>query len=333
MKDTPKTPQDKLMQSNDEIVAKAKAAAAEKAAARAERRARFAQVKPIPQICIVAWVDLLGFREQICNADTPEKFQEAYRRMRQVHEEFDKETASIEADQAELNESLGKRIVSLSDGLVIALNLESDCPAAEVSSHYERIGSFLEALRLAQARCASVGNLVRGGVALGYFWFEDDILLSPALVAAYEMESNKTLARNPVIILRRELADHLRSMKASEGYSDDWDPMDDLFRDCEWMEKPARSDYVMLNFMPVFLFDGDDPTPFLRNYHKRLNDRRAAAPEKARKKYDWLIAYAREFVSTELPGLEDSIFGSSGSDTGAINEAGETGSNLNHGNK
>jgi hypothetical protein len=294
--------------SKEDILADVRASASQRAAAREERRARFAQVMPEPKLSIVAWVDLLGFREQICNADTPEKFQAAYRRMWDVHQEFDKETASIHDDQGEVNQNLGKRILALSDGLVIALNLESDSPAAKVSSLYERMGSFLDALRLAQARCAFDGNLVRGGVATGYFWFQDDILLSPALVAAYEMESKKTLAQNPVIILHRELADELRAMKGSEGYRDDCDPMDDLFRDCEWMEEPARSEHVMLDFMPIFL-DNHDPTPFLRSYHQRLIETRAAAPEKAKLKYDWLIKYAREFVSSELPSLEETIFG------------------------
>jgi hypothetical protein len=226
--------------------------------------------------------------------------------MRDVHQEFDKDTASVQPDQAELNASLGKRILALSDGLVITLNLEADCPAAEFSSYYERVGLFLESLRLAQARCASVGNLVRGGVALGYFWCEGDILLSPALVEAYQMESK--IARNPVIILRRDLANALRAMRASEGYGANFDPMDNLFRDCEWMETPVRSDHVMLDFMPMFLED-DDPTPFLKRYRQHLIEGRASAPNAAKPKYDWLIQYAREFVVAELPSVEETIFG------------------------
>lgn len=200
-------------------------------------------------------------------------------------------------------------MIALSDGLVIALNIGKNSPGRRTSSVYEQIGFFLEGLRLAQARCASVGNFVRDGVALGSFWFEDDILLSPALVAAYEMESKKGLARNPVIILRRELADELRSMKTGEGYSDDYDPMSDLFLDCEWMSEPEHSDHVMINFMPMFL-DDEDPEPFLRTYHRHLLDARASAPTKAKPKYDWLLQFARKFVASELPMLEEPIFGS-----------------------
>lgn len=276
----------------EDLMANALAAAAAKAAVRAERQAHFASVQPAPTTCIVAWVDLLGFREQIYKADTPAAFQSAYRRLRDVQEEFNKETASIDPDQGDLNANSGIRVFALSDGLVITLDLQTDCPAAEVSSSYDRVGLFLESLRLAQARCAAVGNLVRGGVAVGYFWFQNDILLSPALAQAYHMECK--VAKAPVIVLHREFANKLRSMKADEGYRDDIDPMRDLFRDCEWMNQTERSQYVMLDFMPMFL-DNDDPARYLKNYIGHLIDWKQDAPERAHIKYDWLIQYAKEF--------------------------------------
>ena len=293
----------------ESILAGAEAHAEEQAALRSERRKKFEAVVPTPQACIVAWVDLLGFRAQISNADTPEKFQAAYRRMRDVHEEFGKETASVYPDQAELNAAMGKRVIALSDGLVIALNVGKDSPDAKITPLYDRIGFFLEELRMAQARCASVGNFVRGGVALGYFWFEDDILLSPALVSAYEMESDKALAKNPVIILRRDLSEAIRALRTKAGYSKDFDPMDNLYRDCEWMAEKEKSEHVMLNFMPVFGYD-DNPTPYLQRYCQRLvANREAAQNEGVRAKYEWLIEYAREFVRTEYPENEPLIFG------------------------
>jgi hypothetical protein len=295
------------LRSLDDLMAGVQAAAATKASARAERRAHFARVKPHPTSCVVAWVDLLGFREQICKASTPEEFQAAFRRLRDVQEEFDKDTASDDPNQAELNANSGIKVIALSDGLVITLEVSSDCLDAEISSFYDRMLSFLESLRLAQARCASVGNLVRGGIAVGYFWFQEDILLSPALVQAYYMESK--IAKNPVIVLHRKFADELRAQKANAGYRDEIDPMRGLFRDCEWLEEQDQSEYVMLDFMPVFLFD-DDPVPFLRAYRQQLIDGREAAPEGAHPKYDWLMQYAKEFVRSEIPRLETSIFDS-----------------------
>jgi hypothetical protein len=296
----------------DAMFAEVKAFARKQAAMREVRRRQFEEKQPNPKWSIVAWIDLLGFGDQISKADTPEKFQAAYRRMREVHEEFGKETASVHADQAEVNEGIGKRVIALSDGLVIALNLERDCPDAQETHIYDRIGSFLEDLRMAQARCASAGIIMRGGVALGYFWHQDDILLSPALVSAYEMESKKTLAKNPVIILRRDLAESIRALRTKAGYSEDLDPMHNLFRDCDWMEESARAEYVMLNFMPVFTYE-DDPTPFLQRYHEHLISMRASAPVAAKPKYDWLMQYAREFVRAKCPAIEEQIFGATSS--------------------
>lgn len=292
----------------DEILASARAYAEEQAEVRNERRRRFASVMPKPQRCVVAWIDLLGFRAQIKEAKTPETFQKAYRRLRDVHEEFGKESASLHSDQAELNAGMGKRVIALSDGLVIALNLEAGTAAAQVSHVYDRIGFFLEELRLAQARCASVGNFVRGGVALGYFWFEDDIMLSPALVEAYEMESQKKLAKNPVIILKRDFSEAVRALKTKAGYARNSDPMHDLFRECELMAPAERDEHVMLNFMPVFAYD-DDPTPWLRRYRERLTACIAAAQDDGvRAKYEWLMDYAREFVRERHPASEAAIF-------------------------
>jgi len=291
----------------EEIVAEAKASAARKAASRTAKRAELDQVRAEPKLHLVAWVDLLGFREQLNQADTPEKFQALFQRVRMVHEEFDKPSASVESDQEEVNAGQGKTIVAVSDALVIALNLEDDCPAAEVSGLYDRIATFLASLQLAQARCASVGNLVRGGIALGSFCFKNDIMLSRAMAEAHTMETK--LASNPVIILRRELVEELKKMVVGEGWEEGFDPMANLFRDCEWMKEPERSEHVMLNIMPMFLDDAD-PAPFVKRYYRDLFTGREAAPDVAKPKYDWLIQYLREFVSAELPSLEETIFGS-----------------------
>lgn len=297
--------------SKSKLLARIEAGVKKRARARATRRAKFTRKRPIPNFCLVVWVDLLGFREQISEADTPEKFLKAYRRIRKLHEEFDKETASAEPDQKELNLAHGKRIVALSDGLVIALNLENDVPVAAVSSLHERIGFFLESLRLAQARLAYAGDYLRGGIAMGYFWFDDDILLSPGLVEAYQMESKK--AKNPAIIIPRELADAVQRWVVGEGYSEGSEPMRDLFRSCEWMSEDDYDSYVMLNFMPMFL-DDDDPVRRLKKYVFRLREAHLLAPDKAKSKYDWLLQYAREFARVNLPGHIGEIFGSSSVD-------------------
>jgi len=259
---------------------------------------------PKRKIHLVAWIDLLGFKEELKAADTEEKLQEAYRRIRRVHQEFDKESASANPDQNELNHHLGKRLIALSDGLVIALNLESDSPDAEVMAPYDRIGFYLEGLKLAQTRCAFRGDFVRGAVAIGSFWFEDDILLSPALVAAYEAETH--FAKNPVIVLPRNLADLVRTGRSEAGYAPDYDPMSRLFRGCEWLGESSQSEFVMLNFLHNF-HDDEDPETRLPLFYEKVKSARAAAPSIAQSKYDWLLGYIEEFVVSDFPHLATSL--------------------------
>lgn len=289
----------------DRMLEEAIAYADEMAALRAQRRERFEGVTPIPRRCIVAWIDILGFREQIRSASTPEEFQAIYRRMLSVHAEFEKGTATAEPDQDERNHESGKRIVALSDGLVIAQDLEEDRPLAEVVSHFDELLGFLEQLRSAQACCAHAGNFVRGGVAIGYFWFDDDILLSPGLVSAYEIETHK--ACKPVIVLDRSIAAELEAWKLDAGYDRDNPVLDDLFAECDWMPEADKANYLMLNFMPTF-HEERDPAPFLKRFIQRATSAREAAIDKAKPKYDWLIDHARQFVRNELPNLEAEIF-------------------------
>lgn len=253
------------------------------------------------KIHLVAWIDLLGFKEQLKSADTEEKLQEAYRRIKRVHTEFDKVSPGDEAERKVL---LGKQVIALSDGLVIALNLEPDAPDADIWTLYDKIGFCLEGLKMAQTQCAFRGDFVRGAVAIGSFWFEEDILLSPALVEAYEVETH--LAKNPVIVLKRSLVEALRKQKDGAGYAPDDDPMSRLFRDCEWMEETARSEHVMLDFLHNF-HDDEDPEVTIPIFYRRIRDAKAAAPEGAQSKYVWLLKYIEEFVQTDFPHFEASL--------------------------
>lgn len=290
------------MKSPEEFQKEVEKRADQAEAARAARKARFAAMTPNPKSHLVAWVDLLGFSHQLRSATSPEKFQAAYRRMLDVQAEFDKDTASVHPDQGELNAAQGKRIVALSDGLVIALDLE-DQQQAGILTPIQRICWFLEELRLAHARCTVTGNFLRGGIALGQFWFEDDILLSPALAMAYEMESKK--ADKPVIILERELAKALQQWADEEREED---LIEDLFRDCDWMEdEEDHQKYVMIDFMQT-VHQEHQPEIWLPRYHRTLEKCLAEAPDRAKAKYQWLMQHARAFVLSDYPDLSDNLF-------------------------
>lgn len=269
--------------------------------ARASRRAYLDSMQPVPRKCLVVWIDLLGFKHQLLAAKTPEQFLTAYRRVREVQEEFEKPSATTEPDQEETNMSLGKRVVAISDGLLIALDLEPG-EWSQISTNAARAASFLDDVRLAQARLASTSNFVRGAMALGNFWFQDDILLSPALVEAYENESTKAI--QPVVIMERNLAEALRAA----SHPDDKALLKDYFRDCEWMGDEDREKFVMLDFMPAFGYD-DNPVRWLEHYSKVLRKAHdTASDDHVRNKYAWLCKYAREYAESEFPQFDSECF-------------------------
>lgn len=296
---------DSLLQASD-ISAEALVSTRAIAAERTARRGMFEAVIPEPRRYIVAWIDILGFKEQIRDARTTEEFQAVFRRLRMVHDEFDHASGSTEPGQEERNTQLGRRIIALSDGLVIVQNLEEDSPLSEMLSFSDQVGYFLGFIQLAHARCAASGIFLRGGISVGDFWFEHDVLLSPALVRAYEIETR--LARYPVILLERSLADEVEARKTESGYEEDSDEYSRYFEECDWLVEADRENHVMLEFMSVFV-DDEDPVLFLRRFIERAREARETAIVGARPKYDWLIAHARAFVASDFPDSETVIFG------------------------
>lgn len=221
----------------------------EKSKLREQRRKEFAERKIEPELCLVAWVDILGFKEEIRNARAQEEFKAVYDKVRRVHEEFAKESASDDPDnQAEENRNYGRRVISLSDGLVVVQS--KDTEVRQVLDTYGFVQGFMDDLRMAQAQCAYQGIFLRGGIDIGYFWFDDDILLSPALVEAYFIEDK--IAKNPAILLKAELIDKIAKLKNKPAGCNGRE----LVRDCEWLEGEHKGKYVMLDYMNI-IANGD----------------------------------------------------------------------------
>ena len=191
-------------------------------------------------------MDILGFKDVLRNAKSPEEFKAVYDKVRRVHEEFAKESASDDPEfQEEENRTYGRRVISLSDGLVIVQS--KDAEARQALDAYGFLQCFMDDLRMAQAQCAFQGIFLRGGIDVGYFWFDDDILLSPALVEAYLIEDK--IAKNPAILLKTDLINEIAKMPNKPAGCDGRE----LIRECEWLEGENRGKYVMLDYMDIIV--------------------------------------------------------------------------------
>lgn len=294
------------------------AGAKEKAAAREERRKAFAAKTPKPQTCIVAWIDMLGFKEELEGAKTKAAFKKVYDKVRKVHEEFGKVSACPDPeDQARMNEFYGRRVISLSDGLVVVQSLDAPVLKAGAIEPFAFVHAFIEDLTMAQAQCVFRGIFLRGGIAVGKFWFEDDILLSPALVKAYLIESK--VAVNPAILIEHEVVEEFTKLTGK------W-PFDkglEQYRDCEWLTGDLARKYVMLDYARILMsgehgwasdadrvaYNDKSKSPeerqrimneswgrqqgnVLRSFKAKLIAAYMSAPnEKVRNKYRWLMRY------------------------------------------
>jgi len=189
---------------------------------RREQRRKELVEKPIAADSrVVAWIDILGFSRQLQAARTEADFQAAYRKMLFVQEWFNKESANDDPEsRAEVNEFLGRSVLALSDGLVVTAGLSGKALRAEAP--YDLAMSLMWEIVVAQAACALKGIFLRGGISAGLFHFENDILLSPALVHAYKLESEQAVY--PIIVITHETLTELRALPGVEAYSEDSKP-------------------------------------------------------------------------------------------------------------
>jgi len=173
-----------------------------------QKKARIAAQAPRPDLTprpfLVAYIDILGFGRELERAKTKAELQRAYGKVRFVQREFQMESAAQDADeQRALNRIYGRRVIALSDAIVVAVT--PNAPGRFALDRYDLLGFAVYELILAQTRCVARGIFLRGGVSHGSFFFEDDVLLSPALVRAYEIETQH--ADYPLIVVPKSTRD------------------------------------------------------------------------------------------------------------------------------
>ncbi len=326
--------------SNTSIVDKVMASMRQKTAKREAREAERAANPPdlTPRACLVAFIDILGFGHEIERAKTKVEIEKIYKKVRLVQKEFGKDTAADDPDeQTMMNRDYGRRVLALSDAVVVAIT--SNCPATEAMGGYDFFGFTLFELLLAQARCAVAhGIFVRGGISHGSFFFEDDVLLSPALARAYELESKH--AEYPLIVVPEATRRAILAVRKKGAYAPGFDPTLQYF--ARHGRRTWRGDPLyFLNYAPVMVNEQHrgmlpedredyrdaqknrdyervqaminrsalkDAAFFLKWHRKRIEDAyTATASDRIRKKYRWLMNYHNRSFRNDLDYLRDEV--------------------------
>ncbi len=221
----------------------------EKAAKRRQRRKELWEKSITPDTRVVAWIDILGFRDELLKAEAngEEGFQKAYRKLLKVRDAFEDPTASDDPDELlEGHASYGRAVFALSDGLIITASHDK-AKAKGIVSDYDLTISLLGDLILAQADCALDGIFVRGGISIGPFYFDNNTLLSPALVRAYELESKKAVY--PIIIISAKDVEELRKKKGYKNYAAVYEPSQYDLRSFISPKQEAGEEFFHLDYL------------------------------------------------------------------------------------
>lgn len=274
------TPAEKLIAEleSEDFLKSAMRRAEESVKKRAQRRKELFE-KPIKaKVCVVAWIDLLGFSQQMQHVKTDDDLRAAYRKMLFVHEQFSTVSASDDPEtQAEINKNYGRTILALSDGLVIAAGL--DAAALAATTPYDLLMSLVGEVIMAQAHCALKGIFLRGGISIGQFYFEDDILLSSGLIRAYKLETER--ACYPVILITPEVVAKLRKLPGIKHYAKDSEPSQSYFLPFKSPRQKRGERFYFLDYI-TYIAHPDNHSFYSAEDRKAWSDRKKTPAERNR---------------------------------------------------
>ncbi|WP_397407898.1 hypothetical protein [Polaromonas sp.] len=273
---------------------------------------------------ITAFLDILGFADKVLAAKTSSDFDSILNSVKRIQEYFDHATHDNWIVESQKFSS--KEILAFSDSIIVHVPLVSD--ATRLQGTLDPLLSELHDIAFAQARCVIDGIFIRGGVDLGWWYLQDNTLISQSLVRAYKTEG---LANVPVIALTEDLAKFLTNHPDQKTYHESISPMH-MFRDgVDKDNKPILYlDYISIALDSLTGFRNPEEeaiyraaspesgerdnirnavykraiTEWLAHHAKTIKAAHLSASEtKVRGKYVWLAAYHNE-IATEYLGSE-----------------------------
>jgi len=249
---------------------------------------------------VIAYIDMLGFRERAKAADwSADKLEELMLDVGLVHQTFGH--GIVNELTAQRREVTGEEVLAFSDCLVISLPGESS--SSRIEGSFDLFVRHLSRLAFAQGFCVTQNIFLRGGVDLGFWYHEGNILVSPALVYAYEREESAIV---PVLALTERLYNFLDRHPGRAAYNSSGDPMRELFRCYD----RGGIKFHFLDYAGVCLSDAaaacspgvsySQTRWYWLSQHRDaiITARNKATEATIRAKYDWLVSYHNETVSS-----------------------------------
>lgn len=176
---------------------------------------------------LLGFVDIVGSRERllaITNAQEALPYAEKMRKFQQAffHEPLNELDIGWKGDVSCLTNAF-------SDSLIFSIPTEK--MAASPMGEFDSIAAVLYQIGLNAGGLMLEGLFFRGGIDLGFSYHEKDILVSPALLTAFDIEQRIGV---PVIGLSTGLVEFLSSHTERRYYSPESDPLKYLVRRSEF---------------------------------------------------------------------------------------------------
>ena len=251
----------------------------------------FEKGKPTHRLSYCAFMDVLGFSEQITESFQVNQGDELLRKFHSILSD------RISAMEKEQDETL-LYFKSFTDNVILAYPQFS--PDLETE-----FGSILDSILEFQLQMALAGFFIRGGLAVGPLFIDENSAYGPALLEAYQLESKKAI--NPIITLSDDVMKLVD--KHTEYYSSIY--ISPQHRHV-WVSDDNR---YFLNYLSecIWEIDGGDEVDWksLTSHKERIehNLNKYRYLPSVFGKYVWLASYHNEFCKsvTRFPGYTSSV--------------------------
>ncbi|WP_010605906.1 hypothetical protein [Pseudoalteromonas maricaloris] len=235
---------------------------------------------------MTGFIDILGFSAKVLAAKKAKDLADLCNYINTIQDSFE---FSNKNDVTTENHKLsGKQILAFSDCLVFHVPLTSEM--TEHTGEFETIMMGLVNLAFSQAWCVNENLFIRGGLDIGWWYNQENRLISNALVTAAKREES---ANVPVIALCDNLYKYLEAHENRNTYSKESDPIFKMFS----LYEDEKESFYFLDYIYLCL-NNMDPHP--TNEEKTAYEEASGAEKyeiyqkiEQRTSDDWLKAHAK----------------------------------------
>ena len=272
---------------------------------------------------LVAFIDMLGFSDKARRADSPEKLAALRDAVKKVRDQFEHRPKDPEIRRD--HRWSRKQVIAFSDCLVVAANVDS--LMSKVMGSFDAFGDELLGFAYAQTECVADGHFISGGIDLGPWYYRDQIMVSPAMVNAHQIQEKLW---HPVLAVTDNMYNFFVNHPDRRQYSPDSDPTKWIFRELDdgqgnkirfldYLEHCLRSDLGWVANIEIkqAVDATEDPEEgseirergrqikrenFMKGHAASISNGFQTCPDRAKRKYKFLETYHNQVIDEWFSG-------------------------------